>query len=58
MYLNKTNFFFSLIEDYCAFKGIKRQKFAFVINKREFFEHDTPTSLEIKNGDEFEVIER
>ena len=35
-----------------------REKFAFIINKREFFEHDTPTSLGIENGDEFEVIKR
>ena len=53
-----TKHFFSLIEDFCETKGIEREKFAFVFYKKEFFEHDTPKSLGIKNGDEFKAIKR
>ena len=47
-----------MINDYCEVKGLEREKFSFVFDEKEFFEHDTPASLGIKNGDEFEVIKR
>ena len=55
---NSVKIFHRLIQDYCKTKGVEREKFSFVINEKEFFEHDTPRSFGMNNGDEFDVVKR
>ena len=46
------------MEEYCEKKGYEKKHVRFMFKGREVFEHQTPKSINLKEGDNIDAYER